>query len=290
MAKKSQIFKSFADMAADMMQQAAKQADNVTRSKRPRIIKTPQVELQKIEYTPPVRHTAEETRIHNAWNKYKNTGVYATMPEEQAYKLFLDDWNFRHNASRTAVRDLGQTINQIDKTSGTTTPSWMRHAMTDVVSQHPQALMPFPSPAPKFGSKQRIVIPEISDIVPDYFAPQQYRGINNIDTMFEQAEDMSAREADDAAMQFLSAGLSDAAAIVRGAKPTSFKYKPSIGRVEKPVLQEIVARRNAPAGTLEWLENINVKNPDLGISYLDMFAQKPLYFQKMFTPDGTMIK
>lgn len=289
MAKKTQIFKSFADMAADMMQQAAKQADNVTRSKRPRIIKTPQIELQKVEYTPPVRHTAEETRIYNAWNKYKNTGVYATMPEEQAYKLFLDDWNFRHNASRTAVRDLGQTINQMDRVSGTTTPTWMRHAMTDVVSQHPQALMSFPPPAPKFGSKQRIVIPEVSDI-PDYFASQQYRGINNIDAMFEQAGDMSAREADDAAMQFLSAGLSDAAAIVNGTKPTSFKYKPSIGRIEKPVLQEIVVRRNAPAGTLEWLQNINAKNPNLRTSYLDLFAQKPLYFQKMFAPDGTIIK
>lgn len=43
-------------------------------------------------------------------------------------------------------------------------------------------------------------------------------------------------------------------------------------------------------GILEWLQNINVKNPDLGVSYLDMFAQKPLYFQKMFAPDGTMIK
>lgn len=289
MAKKTQIFKSFADLAADMMQQAAKQADNVTRSKRPRIIKTPQVEFQKIEYTPPVRHTAEEIRIHNAWNKYKNTGVYATMPEDQAYKLFLDDWNFRHNASRTAVRDLGQTINQMDRVSGTTTPAWMRHTMTDVVSQHPQALMSFPPPAPKSGSKQRIVIPEVSDI-PDYFASQQYRGINNIDTMFEQAGDMSALGADDAASQFLSAGLSDASAIARGAKPTSFKYKSSTGRIEKPVLQEIAVRRNAPAGTLEWLQNINVKNPDLGVSYLDMFAQKPLYFQKMFAPDGTMIK
>ena len=165
----------------------------------------------------------------------------------------------------------------------------MRHAMTDVVSQHPQALMSSSLPASKFGSKQRIVVPEISDI-PDYFIPQKYRGIDNIDTMFEQAEDMSTREADDAAMQFLSAGLSDAAAIVRGAKPTSFKYKPSIGRLEKPVLQEIVVRRNAPVGTLEWLQNINAKNPDLGVSYLDMFAQKPSYFQKMFAPDGAMIK
>ena len=39
--------------------------------------------------------------------------------------------------------------------------------------------------------------------------------------------------------------------INRDAKPTSFKYKSSTGRIEKPVLQEIVIRRNAPAGTLE---------------------------------------
>lgn len=131
--------------------------------------------------------------------------------------------------------------------------------------------------------------PRVTNI-PAYLDSHGYRGVNNIDTMFEQAGDMSAREADDAAMQFLSAGLSDAAAIARGTKPTSFKYKSSIGRIEKPVLQEITVRRNAPAGTLEWLQNINVKNPDLGVSYLDMFAQKPSYFQKMFAPDGTMIK
>jgi hypothetical protein len=66
MAKKSQIFKSFADLAADMMQQTAKQVDNVTRSKRPRIIKTPQVASQKVEYTPPVKYTVDEKRIYNA--------------------------------------------------------------------------------------------------------------------------------------------------------------------------------------------------------------------------------
>lgn len=172
------------------------------------------------------------------------------MPEDQAYKLFIDNWNFRHDASRTAVRDLGQTINQMDKVSGTTTPTWMRHAMTDVVSQHPQALMSSPSSAPKSGVKQRLVIPEISDIS-DYFAPQQYRGINNIDTMFEQAGDMSAREADDAAMQFLSTGLSDAAAIARGMSPTSFKYKSKRGVIPELVLDEIAVRRNAPVGTAE---------------------------------------
>lgn len=126
----------------------------------------------------------------------------------------------------------------------------MRHAMSKVVSQNPESLMSFPSPAPKFGSNQRVVIPEVSDI-PDYFVPQQYRGINNIDTMFEQAESMSALGADDTASQFLSAGLEDVAAITRGAKPTSFKYKPITGNISKQILEEIVARRNSPAGTLE---------------------------------------
>lgn len=289
MAKKSQMFKSFAEAAMEMMRQATKQAGNVTRTKHTRITKTPKVEFQKVEYTPPVRHTAEETRIYNAWNKYKTTEPYASMPEDQAYKLFIDNWNFRHDASRTAIRDLGQTINQMDKASGTTTPTWMRHAMTEVVSQHPQALMSFPSPAPKSGVKQRLVIPEISDIS-DYFASQQYRGINNIDTMFEQAGDMSAREADDAAMQFLSAGLSDAAAIAKGMSPTSFKYKSKRGVIPELVLDEIAVQRNAPVGTAEWLRQVNVRNPELGISYIDLFAKRPDHFRKMFNPDGTMIK
>ena len=77
----------------------------------------------------------------------------------------------------------------------------MRHAMTDVVSQHPQALMSFPPPAPKFGSKQRIVMPEISEI-PDYFVPQQYRGIGNYDTMFENAQHAYLSGAPETAQQF----------------------------------------------------------------------------------------
>lgn len=288
MAKK-QIFKSFADFAADMLQQTAKQADNVTKVKRPRIIKTPQVEVQKVEYTPPVRRTAEDTRIYNAWNKYKNTGVYATMPEEQAYKLFIDDWNFRHDASRTAVRDLGQTINQMDRSSGTITPAWMRRAMTSAVSQNPQALMSFPPPAPKFGPITRRVLPEVANSKP-YFPGQSYRGTNNIDTMFENATSMSTLGADDAASQFLSAGLTDVAAMARGITPTSFKYKTGVGIVPKPVIEEIVMRRNAPAGTAEWLRQVSVKNPDLNSTYLDLFAKQPEHFRKMFNPDGTMIK
>lgn len=125
MAKKTQIFKSFAELAADMMQQVAKQADDIVKTKRPRITVTKSSAdgAQKIEYTPSRKFTSDEIRIYNAWNKYKSTEPYASMPEDEAYKAFIDDWNFRHDPSRTAVRDLGQSINQMDRTTGTTTPS-----------------------------------------------------------------------------------------------------------------------------------------------------------------------
>jgi hypothetical protein len=87
--------------------------------------------------------------------------------------------------------------------------------------------------------------------IPDYFKPQQYRGIDNIDTMFEQAGSMRMIGAPHASMQFLSAGLKDVAAIAKGMKPTSFKYKPASGIVPMNVLEEIVARRGAPAGTAQ---------------------------------------
>ena len=288
MAKKSQIFKSFADFATDMIQQTAKQAD-ITKTKRPRIIKTPQIEVQKVEYVPHKKFTSDEIRIHNAWNKYKTAEPYRSMPEDLAYAEFIKDWDFRHDPSRIAIRDLGQTINQMDKTSGVTTPGWMRHAMTTAVSQNPKALMSFPPPAPKFGSISRKILPEVTD-TKLYFPGQSYRGINNIDTMFENATSMSALGADDAASQFLSAGLSDVAAMARGITPTSFKYKTGVGIVPKPVLEEIAMRRNAPAGTAEWLQQINAKNPTLNTSYLDLFAKWPDHFKKMFNLDGTPIK
>ena len=69
--------------------------------------------------------------------------------------------------------------------------------------------------------------------------------------MFEQAESMSALGADHTAKQFLSAGLKDVAALAKGTKPTSFKYKPHYDVVPRSVVEEIVERRNAPAGTVE---------------------------------------
>ena len=49
--------------------------------------------------------------VGSANGTHKNTGVYTTMPEEQAYKLFLDDWNFRHDLGRTTAKDLNVSIN-----------------------------------------------------------------------------------------------------------------------------------------------------------------------------------
>lgn len=126
--------------------------------------------------------------------------------------------------------------------------------------------------------------------IPDYFKPQQYRGIGNYDTMFENAQHAYLSGAPETAQQFLSAGLSDAAAIARGLKPTSFKYKPTPGIVPTPVLQEIVTRRGAPAGTAQWLRNINLQDPTIGTSYLDLFAKRPDYFRQMYNLDGTLIK
>lgn len=300
MAKKSQIFKSFADLAAEMMQQAAKQADEVvpqatravTKVKRPRIVKPP----------------------HQGAEKVYEGFTQAIQPVEFKKSTVVAE----------TLRDLDHSLNHMEQISGQKIPAWNEKMMRKVIEQYPNAFNRTPMPTnpvyPKYKSNDFGIAdyftpedyakvkgittinttpvewtptyqtsPTVSAI-PDYFKPQQYRGIDNIDTMFEQAESMSALGAPNTAKQFLSAGLKDVEAIARGMKPTSFKYKPSAGRIEKPVLQEVVVRRNAPAGTLEWLQNINVKNPDLGVSYLDMFAQKPLYFQKMFAPDGTMIK
>jgi hypothetical protein len=56
------------------------------------------------------------------------------------------------------------------------------------------------------------------------------------------------------------------------------------------VLEEIVARRGAPAGTAQWLRNINLKDRTIGAAYLDLFAKRPSYFRKMYNLDGTLIK
>lgn len=126
--------------------------------------------------------------------------------------------------------------------------------------------------------------------IPDYFKPQQYRGIGNYDTMFENAQHAYLSGAPEAAQQFLSAGMKDVAAMARGFKPTSFKYKPTPGIVPMPVLQEIVTRRGAPAGTAQWLHNINLQDPTIGTSYLDLFAKRPGYFRQMYNLNGTLIK
>ena len=119
--------------------------------------------------------------------------------------------------------------------------------MRRVIKQHPSAFNRTVAPV-------NPVYPTYTSTnfgVTDYFKPQQYRGIDNIDTMFEQAESMYTLDAPRTSRQFLSAGLKDVAAMARGLKPTSFKYKPYSDIVPKPVIEEIVTRRNAPVGTVE---------------------------------------
>lgn len=262
------------------------------KAKRPRIsVKSSSaIAPEKVVYVAPVRYTAEEKQIYNAFQKYKGTGVYATMPEDQAWNLFKQDWAFRHDPTRIAVKDLHRTINHQDMISGVTTPDWMRDAMVSAVKINPSALRTdIPGTLPIKWYPNYKSNPAISSI-PDYFKPQQYRGIGNYDTMFENAQHAYLSGAPDAAGQFLSAGMKDVAAMARGLKPTSFKYKPAPGIVPMPVLQEIVTRRRAPAGTAQWLHNINLQDPTIGTSYLDLFAKRPNYFRQMYNLDGTLIK
>lgn len=262
--------------------------------KRPRVTTTvkkqPTIGHERVEYTPPTRLTAEEKRIYNAFQKYKGTGVYATMPEDQAWALFKQDWAFRHDPTRIAVKDLHRTINHQDMISGVTTPDWMRDAMVSAVKINPSALRTdIPGTLPIKWYPNYKSNPAISSI-PDYFKPQQYRGIGNYDTMFENAQHAYLSGAPETAQQFLSAGMKDVAAMARGLKPTSFKYKPAPGIVPMPVLQEIVTRRGAPAGTAQWLHNINLQDPTIGTSYLDLFAKRPSYFRQMYNLNGTPVK
>lgn len=264
----------------------------VLKVKRPRVPakKPTTVVPEKVIYTAPTKYTAEEKQIYNAFQKYKGTGVYATMPENEAWALFKEDWAFRHDPSRIAVKELNRSINHADMVSGVQTPEWMRNAMSRVVKQHPSAFRTdVVSTMPTNFRLSYHSNPTVMNI-PDFFPGQSYRGIGNYDTMFENATHAWLSGAPDAAGQFLSAGLSDAAAIARGLKPTAFKYKPAPGIVPMPVLQEIVTRRGAPAGTVQWLRNINLQDPTIGTSYLDLFAKRPNYFRQMYNLDGTLIK
>ena len=265
---------------------------SVSKTKRPRIATRAAVSAvpEKVVYTAPVKYTAEEKQIYNAFQKYKNQGVYATMPESQAWDLFKQDWAFRHNPTRIAVKDLHRSINHQDMISGVQTPDWMRNAMVSAVKTNPSAFrtditgtLPV-NWRPHYASNPKVLE------IPDFFPGQSYRGIGNYDTMFENATHAWLSGAPDAAGQFLSAGLSDAAAIARGFKPTAFKYKPAPGIVPMPVLQEIVTRRGAPAWTAQWLRNINLQDPSIGTNYLDLFAKRPNYFRQMYNLNGTLIK
>lgn len=239
--------------------------------KRPRVTTTvkkqPTIVHERVEYTPPTRWTAEDKRIYNAWQKYKGTGVYATMPEEQAYKLFLDDWNFRHDPSRQLMKSVQSQINHQDRLSGTVTPDWMKKAIFNIVDQYPTAvrtdvpgvlsgnitplMLPYRKQiyqmpgltnmsddvfrtiiAPKGGAIYKSN-PDILKI-PDYFSGRSYRGISDLDKPFINATDAFNAGAPNASFQFLKAGLNDAAGIigVPGFKPVSFPYKPKSLKVK----------------------------------------------------------
>lgn len=300
MAKKakSQLYRTLADAMAEMMKQTVKQADvpqtsaAIAKVKRPRIAK-------------PTTQGVE--RVY--------TGVASAVDPVEIEKSTV--------VSET-LKDLQNSLDHMEYIDGKRVPAWQESIMKRTIKQDPSAFNRTAAPvnptypeytSNDFGVKDYFTPEDYLEVrgvqtvnttpvewtpdyttssvvsnIPDYFKPQQYRGIDNIDTMFEQAESMSALGANNVAKQFASAGLEDVAAIAKGKKPTSFKYKPSHTVVPKSVVEEIVERRSAPAGTAEWLYNVNVKNPDLGTSYLDLFAKKPEYFKKMFSADGTAIK
>ena len=244
--------------------------------KRPRVTTTikkqPPIVHEKVDYTPPTRLTSEEKRIYNAWQKYKGTGVYSTMPEDEAYKLFLDDWKFRHDPSRQLMKSVQSQINYQDKLSGVTTPDWMRKTILGVADQFPSAvrtdipgllkgnitprMLPYHGQVyqmPSFGMPgimntsddvfRTIIAPRNGAIyksnpdvlkISDYFSGRSYRGIGDLDRPFINATDAFNAGAPDAAFQFLKAGLNDAAGIigVPGFKPASFPYKPKSLKVK----------------------------------------------------------
>lgn len=221
---------------------------------------------EKVNYTPPTQRTSEEIRIHNAWNKYKNQGVYATMPESEGYKLFLEDWNFRHDPKRQLVKNAMSQLKHKDELSGVETPEWMQKVIRKTIMNFPNSvrtdvpgtfkgnitpkMLPYRVQIyqmPSFGLPslldtsddvfRTIIAPKGTALyksnpdvlkIPDYFSGRSYRGIGNLDKSFINATDSFNAGAPDTAMQFLKAGLNDAAGIigVPGFKPTSFPYKP----------------------------------------------------------------
>lgn len=197
------------------------------------------------------------------------------------------------NSVTETLKDFNQTVSNLSK-QGIEIPESDQRIMRNVLRKYPESFNRTPTKYElpvDVTHKTRTTNYVSNDFnTKDYFAPQKYRNIGNIDAMFEEAANLQMRGLNNAAKQFGSAGLSDAAAIAKGVKPTSFKYKSNTGIVPTPVLQEIVTRRQAPAGTLEWLQQINAKNPDFSTSYLDLFAKNPTYFQKMFDNNGNPIK
>lgn len=255
MAKK-QIIKSFEDLASAFAKQV-NETKPKSKIKRSRIIKqTPRI-AERV-YTPEIKKQVE-------------------IP----------------SSTVEALKDFNQTIRNLEKT-GIVIPEIDKRIMRNVIRQNESAFNRTPIKYELPVDTQHLTKSSSytsNDFgVKDYFKPQQYRGIGNIDAMFEEAANLQLQDLNNTALQFGSAGLLDASKIATGNKPTSFKYKPNTGIISKPVLQEITVRRGAPAGTAEWLQQINVKNPDLGTSYLDLFSKYPEHFRSMFDSKGNMLK
>lgn len=198
------------------------------------------------------------------------------------------------NSTTEALKDFNQSVKNLSRQDVEVSEMDQR-IMRNVLRQYPDAFnrTPVKYELPIDATHKTAVSPQYTSNdfeVKDYFKPQQYRNIDNIDAMFEEAANLQMRGLDNAARQFGSAGLSDVAAIAKGLKPTSFKYKPSVRVVPTSVLQEIVLRRKAPIGTLEWLQRVSAKNPDLGVDYLDLFARNPKHFQQMYDINGDVVK
>lgn len=244
------VFKSLSELG-EIIPTITKQVET-PRAKRPRIPIKKQVVTERVNYTP--RPTIQTPVISQS------------------------------ELVRDRLREFHRIIDHMEYINGYRIPADQESMMKRIIKQYPSALNTTPVSTRVIPYKSK------SFNIPDYFVPQQYRGIGNIDAMFENATDAYLRGAPDLSRQFLSAGLSDVDKIARGFKPTSFKYKPKLGIVPKEVIEAIVKRRGAEPWTVEWLQAINKVNPTENATYLDLYAKHPNYFRQMFDLDGKPIK
>ena len=260
--QKGKVILNTFDALGDLMKKGTLEVKPQT---TPKVVKPTS---ERVIYTPPVRRTAEEKQIYNAWQKYKTREPYKSMFPEQAYKAFVDDWNFRHDSSRQLRKNVLSQINHQDRVSGLQTPEWLRNVILKVSNQYPSSVrtdipetfvgnitpqmlpykkhrvydIPAMNPAwmkvddgvfrTMIAPKQSAIYKSNPDIlkISDYFSGRSYRGIGDLDRPFINATDAFNAGASDAAIQFLRAGLNDAAGIIGmpGFKPVSFPYKPRL--------------------------------------------------------------